>query len=121
MPLTLKTISNQPALLVQELQKQYTDISTSEKVKRISRRCWMKILHYRHRHQPNIFTGYLYFVYKILHTVKLAAELKQQMPGMNFVPVFYMGSEDADLEELGKFLWVKRLFGIPNKRSAVGR
>lgn len=52
-------------------------------------------------HQPNIFTGHLYFIYKILHAVKLAETLKAEMPGKNFVPVFYMGSEDADLEELG--------------------
>jgi hypothetical protein len=40
------------------------------------------------------------------------------MPDLNFVPVFYMGSEDADLEELGKILWVgKRLYGIQNKKA----
>lgn len=51
-------------------------------------------------HQPNIFTGHLYFVYKILHTIKLADSLKNELPEYNFVPVFFMGSEDADLEEL---------------------
>jgi bacillithiol biosynthesis cysteine-adding enzyme BshC len=51
-------------------------------------------------HQPNIFTGHLYFVYKILHTIKLAATLKEQLPEYHFVPVFFMGSEDADLAEL---------------------
>lgn len=51
-------------------------------------------------HQPNIFTGHLYFVYKILHTIKLAESLKKELPEYNFVPVFFMGSEDADLEEL---------------------
>ncbi len=52
-------------------------------------------------HQPNIFTGHLYFIYKIAHTIKLAAELKNKFSNYNFVPIFYMGSEDADLEELG--------------------
>jgi len=51
-------------------------------------------------HQPNIFTGHLYFVYKILHIIKLADKLKKELPEYNFVPVFFMGSEDADLEEL---------------------
>ncbi len=51
-------------------------------------------------HQPNIFTGHLYFIYKILHTIKLADSLKKELPGYNFIPVFFMGSEDADLEEL---------------------
>ncbi len=52
-------------------------------------------------HQPNIFTGHLYFIYKILHVIKLADYLNEQLPGTHFVPVYYMGSEDADLEELG--------------------
>ena len=52
-------------------------------------------------HQPVIFTGPLYFVYKILHVIKLAESLRQQLPEHHFVPVFYMGSEDADLDELG--------------------
>jgi bacillithiol synthase len=52
-------------------------------------------------HQPNIFTGPLFFIYKILHVVKLAAFLQNEISGNNFVPVYYMGSEDADLDELG--------------------
>jgi bacillithiol synthase len=54
-------------------------------------------------HQPNLFTGPLYFMYKILHAVKLANYLKQQLPQHNFVPVYYIGSEDADVEELNHF------------------
>lgn len=52
-------------------------------------------------HQPNLFTGPMYFVYKILHVIKLAESLSAKYPDKNFVPVFYMGSEDADLDELG--------------------
>lgn len=73
-------------------------------------------------HQPNIFTGHLYFVYKILHTIKLADTLKKELPGYHFVPVFFMGSEDADLEELNhvvidgeKYQWETKQTG------AVGR
>jgi bacillithiol biosynthesis cysteine-adding enzyme BshC len=73
-------------------------------------------------HQPNIFTGYLYFVYKILQTVKLAAQLKQQYPAYNFVPVYYMGSEDNDLDELGSiFLDGKTITWNTNQEGAVGR
>ena len=73
-------------------------------------------------HQPNIFTGHLYFVYKILHTIKLADSLKKELPEYNFVPVFFMGSEDADLEELNhividgeKYEWET------TQKGAVGR
>lgn len=73
-------------------------------------------------HQPNLFTGYLYFVYKILHAVKLAASAKEQFPEYNFVPVYYMGSEDADLEELGKiFLDGDPLVWNTQQTGAVGR
>lgn len=73
-------------------------------------------------HQPNVFTGHLYFVYKILHTIKLADSLRKELPEYNFVPVFFMGSEDADLEELNhividaeKYKWQT------NQTGAVGR
>lgn len=73
-------------------------------------------------HQPNLFTGYLYFAYKILHTVKLAAAAKAQFPENNFVPVYYMGSEDADLDELGKiFLDGDPIFWETRQTGAVGR
>jgi bacillithiol biosynthesis cysteine-adding enzyme BshC len=73
-------------------------------------------------HQPNIFTGHLYFIYKILHAVKLCEKLKAQIPEYDFVPVYYMGSEDADLEELGHIY----INGIKhewktNQTGAVGR
>lgn len=54
-------------------------------------------------HQPNLFTGPLYFIYKILHAIKLSEAAAQQFPGYRFVPVYYMGNEDADLDELGHF------------------
>ncbi len=73
-------------------------------------------------HQPNIFTGHLYFVYKILHTIKLATTLKNEIPQYNFVPVFYMGSEDADLEELGHInIENDTLQWDTSQKGAVGR
>ncbi len=73
-------------------------------------------------HQPNLMTGYLYFIYKIIHAAKLAQHLKTQHSEYNFVPVFYIGSEDNDIEELGTF----RFNGIKFKwsteqKGAVGR
>ncbi len=73
-------------------------------------------------HQPNIFTGHLYFVYKILHAIKLALFLKQQLPQYHFVPVYYMGSEDADLDELGHiFINGEKLEWQTDQRGAIGR
>ena len=74
-------------------------------------------------HQPNLATGYLYFIYKILHAVRLAEDLAAQHPGYRFVPVYYMGSEDADLEELGTFRFGEKRFTWDGagQRGAVGR
>ncbi len=73
-------------------------------------------------HQPAIFTGHLYFIYKILHTVRLASWLKTQHPEFDFVPVFYMGSEDADLDELGNiYLGGEKLVWETRQTGAVGR
>ena len=73
-------------------------------------------------HQPNIFTGPLYFIYKILHAIKLANELKLQLPEYDFVPVYYMGSEDADLDELGYiYLNGEKRIWETNQTGAVGR
>nr|MBP6625656.1 bacillithiol biosynthesis BshC [Chitinophagaceae bacterium] len=38
-------------------------------------------------HQPNIFTGHLYFIYKIIHAIKLAETCKSLFPASNFVPI----------------------------------
>ena len=73
-------------------------------------------------HQPNIFTGHLYFIYKILHTIRLAAYAKQEMPQYDFVPVYFMGSEDADIEELGHiYTGTEKLTWETAQTGAVGR
>lgn len=73
-------------------------------------------------HQPNIFTGPLYFVYKIIHTVRLASVMNNEMKDHYFVPVFYMGSEDADLEELGHITVDGVLYQWKTKQTGtVGR
>ncbi len=73
-------------------------------------------------HQPNIFTGPLYFIYKILHAIKLCEKLKAMMPENDFVPVYYMGSEDADLEELGHiYINGTKHEWKTNQTGAVGR
>lgn len=76
-------------------------------------------------HQPNIFTGPLYFIYKIFHAIKLAETLKREIPANDFVPVFFMGSEDADLDELGnitvegkKYNWQTRQTGAVGRMKA---
>jgi uncharacterized protein YllA (UPF0747 family) len=89
------------SLLKEQLKNQYATVAAKEHVQK-------NIDLFEHEntftictaHQPNLFTGPLYFMYKILHTIQLAAFLKEKLPENNFVPVYYMGSEDADFAEL---------------------
>ncbi|QLH47339.1 MAG: bacillithiol biosynthesis BshC [Bacteroidota bacterium] len=52
-------------------------------------------------HQPNLFSGHLYLIYKIVHAIELAAWCEKEFPEFHFVPVYYIGSEDHDLDEIG--------------------
>jgi bacillithiol biosynthesis cysteine-adding enzyme BshC len=64
----------------------------------------------------------LYFIYKIVHAIKLADSLKTSLPSYNFVPVFYIGSEDADLDELNHLhLGGEKLVWHTRQTGAVGR
>jgi bacillithiol biosynthesis cysteine-adding enzyme BshC len=51
-------------------------------------------------HQLNIFTGPLYFIYKIVTAIKLCRQLKEAHPDKNFIPVYWMASEDHDFAEI---------------------
>jgi bacillithiol synthase len=51
-------------------------------------------------HQLCVFTGPLYFIYKIVNAIKLSQELKQKFPEYNFIPVYWMASEDHDFDEV---------------------
>lgn len=73
-------------------------------------------------HQLNIFTGPLYFVYKILHTIKLSNQLREAYPSANFVPIYWMNSEDHDIEEVGQFnLFGKKYIWEIDQTGATGR
>lgn len=118
-----KQFATNRQLLVTQLQKQYSKVTASDKVNsNINKLLAENTFTITTAHQPNIFTGHLYFVYKILHAVKLAEFLAAEISDSNFVPVYYMGSEDADLDELGhviingiKYEWQTKQTG------AVGR
>ena len=49
--------------------------------------------------------------------IKLADFFSKEIPGSHFVPVFYMGSEDADLDELGHIYIEGGKTGMENKTN----
>jgi len=109
--------------LVAVLRDQYTGIADAEPVlASIESLLSENTFTITTAHQPNLLGGPLYFVYKILHAIRLAAHLGTSLPGHRFVPVFYMGSEDADLEELNHFSVAgKRYTWQTSQQGAVGR
>ncbi len=54
-------------------------------------------------HQLNLFTGPLYFLYKIISTINLCSQLKNTYPDYHFVPVYWMATEDHDFDEINYF------------------
>ena len=54
-------------------------------------------------HQLNLFTGPLYFIYKIATAIKLSWDLKAAYPQYDFVPVYWMATEDHDFAEINHF------------------
>ena len=113
-----KNFSTNRAVLVDQLDKQYEDIKTDEKVlQHISALKEENTFTVVTAHQPNIFTGHLYFIYKIIHTIRLANRLSHQMPDYRFVPVFYMEAKTPILTNSVIFTsMVKSSSGIHNKK-----
>lgn len=73
-------------------------------------------------HQLNIFSGPLYFIYKIVTTINACKALKEKYPESHFVPVYWMASEDHDFAEINHFtLFGKHYSWQTEQKGAVGR
>lgn len=54
-------------------------------------------------HQLNLFTGPMYFIYKLITVINLAKRLQDRYPDYRFVPVYWMATEDHDADEINYF------------------
>ncbi len=73
-------------------------------------------------HQLNIFSGPLYVIYKIMHVIKLSRALNESQNDYNYVPVFWMATEDHDFEEINHFhLFNDTIKWSTSQSGAVGR
>lgn len=73
-------------------------------------------------HQPSLFTGPLYYIYKICSIIKLAERLNAKGGDFKVVPVFINGSEDHDFEEINHLhLFGKKIEWQNEEGGAVGR
>ena len=110
-------------VLVKALQQQYQGIECHDKViQAINLLKQDNTFTICTAHQPSIFTGHLYFIYKIIHAIKLAEECSRQISSCQFVPVYYMGSEDNDIDEIGLLHYQGETFHWTNEeKGACGR
>jgi bacillithiol biosynthesis cysteine-adding enzyme BshC len=109
--------------LVKSLKDQYNNVSTPASVSGN-----IELLREKNTytittgHQLNIFTGPLFFIYKIVATINMAKILKEKYPSYNFVPVYWMATEDHDFEEINNFrLFGKKLVWESTQKGPVGR
>jgi bacillithiol synthase len=124
-----KEVSNaKRATLVSVLKEQYAAISTSElTAQNID---WLQnknTFTITTGHQLNLCSGPLYFLYKIIATINLCQQLKKAYPAYNFVPIYWMATEDHDFEEINyfnfqgkKIRWNKESSGPVGRLSTDG-
>ena len=114
---------SQRQLLVRTLEAQYVNISLSDataaNIKRLEKASTFTITT---GHQLSLLTGPLYFIFKIASTVKLCQQLKKVEPQKDFIPVYWMATEDHDFEEISHFMFEgkKIKWAHPTPGGAVG-
>lgn len=73
-------------------------------------------------HQLNLFGGPLYVIYKVMDAIRLAEELSRKYPSENFVPVFWIATEDHDFEEINHLHLFNDTFSWESaQKGSVGR
>ncbi|APY09794.1 bacillithiol biosynthesis cysteine-adding enzyme BshC [Seonamhaeicola sp. S2-3] len=115
-------------VLVKVLKEQYKNLNTSDlTLQNIEALKSDKTFTITTGHQLNLFTGPLYFLYKIVSTINLTKELKKQYPEFNFVPVYWMATEDHDFDEINyfnfkgkKIQWNRESYGAVGELSTKG-
>ena len=110
-------------ILSNSLEKQYQGFDVSEATKKnIALLQQKNTFTVTTGHQLNLFTGPLYFLYKILSTINLAEEISEKFPTKNIVPVYWMATEDHDFEEINYFNFQeKKVQWNLESAGAVGR
>ncbi|MCR9228066.1 MAG: bacillithiol biosynthesis cysteine-adding enzyme BshC [Flavobacteriaceae bacterium] len=116
------------SVLVSSLKGQYKSIATSKATQNnIDALTEERTFTVVTGHQLNLFTGPLYFLYKIVSTINLAKKLNREHPKNHFVPIYWMATEDHDLDEINYFnlhgkkvLWNKKASGAVGRLSTEG-
>lgn len=110
-------------LLVERLQFQNSSLKLTKSTENnISKLSDSRTFTITTGHQLNYFTGPLYYIYKTASIIKLCDELSKEFPENNFVPVFWMATEDHDFEEINNFRFKDEKFSMKTlQKGGVGR
>ncbi len=96
--------SDHRQLLHQQLEKQYQLLPQKQEViNNIDRLKKLNCYTITTGHQLSLFSGPLFFMYKIIDVINMAKQLNKTDPDHVFVPVFWMATEDHDFEEIASF------------------
>ncbi len=114
--------------LVEALSAQYQHLEASKKtLSNIAALADAQTFTITTGHQLNLFTGPLYFLYKIVSTINLCKELSKKYTTYRFVPVYWMATEDHDFDEINffnyhgkKFQWNRNSSGAVGELSTDG-
>ena len=91
-------------VLVSSLKAQYAELKTTPKVlKNIELLAQSNTFTVTTGHQLSLFTGHLYFIFKIVSVINTVRQLTEKYPDKHFVPVYWMATEDHDFEEINHF------------------
>jgi bacillithiol biosynthesis cysteine-adding enzyme BshC len=117
-----KFATNRP-LLVEVLKKQYAIFEENKKVgNNIIALLDSNTFTVVAAHQPSLFLGPMYNLVKISAAIVSSIELKKKYPVYNFVPVFWLGSEDHDKEELcNTFVGSEKVSWETANEGAIGK
>jgi bacillithiol biosynthesis cysteine-adding enzyme BshC len=123
--LSSKKVQGNRSVLVEVLQQQYNSLETSAAVtQNIEALAKENTFTITTGHQLNLFTGPLYFIYKIASAIALSKELKHAFPDKHFVPLYWMATEDHDFAEINhtyihgkKLVWEKEASGATGQLS----
>jgi bacillithiol biosynthesis cysteine-adding enzyme BshC len=93
-------------VLVAQLKAQYANEITSDEVKK-------NLLSLQSESSFTVVTGHqicsaggpLYLIYKIFSAIRITQELNASQDEFHFVPVYWMATEDHDIEEIRHFHW----------------
>ncbi|MEP7234354.1 MAG: bacillithiol biosynthesis BshC, partial [Ignavibacteriota bacterium] len=105
-------------ILIDELHKQHSDAGTLTKQVEVNLEALRneKCVAVVTGQQVGILGGPLYTIYKALHTIIFANELKALYPDYQFVPIFWQETEDHDFEETSGINIITSNFELRNIR-----